>query len=117
MEKPIIKHLFGLALCLYYGNALAAGCELHVTRTACAGKEAISYKKCEGKAACTEFVDAADASACKKAALEACENKRLSITKSKVISAKFDGKELKSDKGDADFCKAYLNRAAEFDKC
>ncbi|MGQ5521993.1 hypothetical protein ACUHMQ_01905 [Chitinimonas sp. PSY-7] len=111
------KWILATVLSLCAVGAFAGNCELMVTRTACPGKEAISYKKCEGKASCTEFVDAADAGACKKAAADACENKRLNVTKSKVINAKFDGAALKTDKGDADFCKAYPHRAEEFDKC
>ncbi|PHV11256.1 hypothetical protein [Chitinimonas sp. BJB300] len=117
MKGATSKWLLATILSLCAGGAQAGNCELAVTRTACAGKEAISFKKCEGKPSCTEFVEAADAAACKKAATDACENKRLNVTKSKVIGAKFDGAALKTDKGDTDFCKAYPNRAEEFDKC
>lgn len=87
------------------------------TRTACPGQEEISYKKCNGQQSCTEVVDVADAAACKTAATQACENQRLNITKSKVITAKYDGTELKTDAGSTDFCTVYSKRAEEFDKC
>lgn len=97
--------------------AFAGSCEIHFTRTACPGQEEISYKKCSGQQSCTEIVDAADAAACKTATIQACENQRLNITKSKVITAKFDGAELKTDAGSTDFCTVYSKRAEEFDHC
>lgn len=111
-------HGAAVALLLSLANTGFAGsCEIHFTRTACPGQEEISYKKCNGQQSCTEIVDAADAQACKTAAIQACENQRLNITKSKVISAKFGGTELKTDGGSTDFCTVYSNRAAEFDQC
>lgn len=97
--------------------AFAGSCEIHFTRTACPGQDEISYKKCNGEQSCTEVVDAANAQACKTAATAACENQRLNITKSKVITAKFDGAELKTDGNSTDFCTAYSKRAEEFDHC
>lgn len=97
--------------------AFAGSCEIHFTRTACPGQEEISYKKCNGQQSCSEIVDVADAQGCKTAATQACENQRLNITKSKVITAKFDGAEIKTDAGGTDFCMVYANRAAEFDQC
>ena len=104
--------------CLGSASLVQAGtCELMITRTACPGQEETSYKKCNGEAACSEFLELDSAAACQAEAVKACENKRLSITKSKVISAKFDDAAVKSASGGADFCADYPNRAAEFDKC
>lgn len=98
-------------------SAFAGNCTLNVTRTACPGQEAISYKKCNGEASCEEYSETATADECKAAAVAACENKRLTVTKSKVITATFDDAPLKSASGGDDFCADFPNRAAEFDKC
>lgn len=111
--KVAVVIFFGLIS----GVAVAAKCELKINRTACPGQEEISYKKCNGQKSCSEVVDVADVAQCKSAAIKACENQRLQITKSKEIAAAFDGAALKTDVGSADFCTAYEKRAAEFDKC
>lgn len=110
---------FVLASCAFLFSAplFASSCEIHYTRTACPGQEAISYKKCDGQQSCSETEDAASVGECKKAAMAGCENKRLNVTKSKVVFAKFEGEPIKSDAGDDDFCKSYPKRAAEFDQC
>jgi hypothetical protein len=92
-------------------------CAIHYTRTACPGQEAESYKKCEGKQSCTKNVAAASAEKCSEAALQACANDRLNVTQSKVITASFQGKALKSKSGKDDFCLDYPKRAAEFNHC
>lgn len=107
----------GLVAALGASAAMAGTCEIHITRTACPGKEDISYKKCNGKQSCTEFQEADNANQCKAAAITACENARLNVTKLKVITAKFDGAEQKTDAGSTDFCTAYEKRDAEFNKC
>jgi hypothetical protein len=118
MTPSKIASLTFALLCLSSANLVnAAGCELAITRTACAGQEAISYKKCDGEASCTEAVEAADAAACQAEAVKACENKRLNITKSKVIGASFNGAALKNSAGGDDFCVNFAGRAAQFDKC
>jgi hypothetical protein len=94
-----------------------ADCAVSYTRSACPGKETESFAKCEGKATCTKNVAAASPAACQDAALKACANDRLDVTKSKMISASFKGEALKSSTGKADFCADYANRATEFDKC
>ena len=99
------------------GLALAEDCSVHYTRTACPGKEAESYAKCGGKQSCSKPVAAASAAACQAAALKACANDRLDITRSKVIGASYKGQALKSSSGKEDFCLDYDKRAAEFDKC
>jgi len=114
-----IKHhlLFASLLTLISGYVYAGTCEIHFTRTACAGKEDISYKKCDGNQSCSEYVEAADAKECAALATQACENKRLDITKSKVITASFDEQALKTGAGSDDFCTEYKNTATEFNQC
>ena len=98
-------------------TAAAGDCAVEYTRTACPGKEAESYSKCDGKQTCVLTEPAATAEACQAAALKACANDRLTVTKSKVIHAKFDGKPVMSSSGKDDFCADYAKRAAEFDQC
>jgi hypothetical protein len=95
----------------------AGDCSIAYVRTACPGKEAESYAKCDGKAACTKQVDAATPQACQAQAVKACANDRLDTTKSKEIKAAYQGQSLKSASGKEDFCLDYDKRAAEFDKC
>lgn len=92
-------------------------CALTYTRTACPGQEAESYKKCDGKQSCTKDVPADSEQACQAAAVEACSNDRLTVTKSKTITAKYKGKALKSKAGKPDMCLDYAKRAAEFNQC
>jgi hypothetical protein len=114
MKKHHYLMVLGLTAGLYGIAAQAGTCALSITRTACPGNEEISYKKCDGKASCVENQEAASLDACKAAATEACANARTLITKSKVITATFDGAAV--DAG-ADVCLGYANRATEFDKC
>lgn len=105
--------LLAVAL-LFSAQTFAAGdCVLAVTRVACKGKEAESYKKCEGKATCDEKKKSKDAAACAKEALEACENvgPRQKITESKVVKATFDGAAVEGGK---DFCGG---GRPDFNKC
>lgn len=102
---------FGSAL------AIAGSCDLNYTRTACPGKEAISYKKCDGNQSCTKTGTADTEDACRAKAVAACANDRLDITKSKVITATFNGKPVKNKAGGTDHCADYAERAVEFDKC
>ncbi len=92
-------------------------CALTYTRTACPGKEAESFSKCDGKATCSKSVSASSEDECRTAAVAACANDRTQITKSKVITAKYKGKALKSKSGKDDFCLDYANRATEFNQC
>ncbi len=102
---------------LWTAAALAGNCEIVVSRDACPGKETLSYKKCAGKKVCSEFVETADAAACKQAAVAACEVFRPGITKSKsVTTVKYDGTAVKPDSGN-DFCTNYPKRATEYNKC
>ena len=49
--------------------------------------------------------------------MKACANDRLEITKSKVITAKYKGKALKSKGGKDDMCLDYAKRDTEFNQC
>jgi hypothetical protein len=97
-----IRHFaVAIASILFAGNVLAADCVLHITRTACPGKEAESYSKCNGKQSCDESKPAASANQCQVKAKEACKNSRLDVTKYKKITAEFDGSPVDGGK---DFC-------------
>jgi hypothetical protein len=95
----------------------AADCDLTYTRSACPGQEAESYKKCDGQQSCTKHVAATSEVACAEAAVNACANDRLEITKSKVITAKYKGKPLKTKSGKDDMCLDYAKRDVEFNQC
>ncbi len=107
----VLSLVAGFALA---SSAYAGVCELTVTRVACAGQEAASYKKCDGKASCAVKKKADNEAACVKAAEEECVNSRTEITKSKTVSAKFDGKEVKNAAGSNQFCAA---DRPDFNKC
>lgn len=93
--------------------AAAGTCIVHTIRTACAGKEAESYSKCGGSKSCDKE-DSADSEAeCVAAAKAGCPNSRLDITKSKVVKARFNGKQLAGPYGGS-FCAP--NRP-DFNKC
>ncbi|MBF0461835.1 MAG: hypothetical protein HQL87_10600 [Magnetococcales bacterium] len=96
-------------------GAAYADCVLHYERTACKGKEAESFKKCDGKATCDKSVkEATSREACATAALKACDNDRPDITRYKKITADLDGKALvggfdatgKKDVAGINFCAA-----------
>lgn len=107
----------GTLLFVFSGLTYAGTCEIQYTRTSCPGKEKISYKKCKGKQSCSKFKEAADEATCKKLATKSCANKRLTITKSKVINALFDGKKIQTDTGSDDFCTVYAKVKEEFNRC
>lgn len=120
MKHALGTLVLGWAACLAAGAAQAQAkgdCAVSYTRTACPGKEAESFAKCDGKAACIKPVEAATPQACQAAATKACANDRLDVTRSKVIKASYQGKPLTSASGSDDFCMDYDKRAAEFDKC
>jgi hypothetical protein len=102
-----------LAVALSAGSAYAGDCKISVTRTACAGKEAESYKKCNGTKSCDQVKKVDSMEACAKEALKACDNvgDRQKVTKSKVITALFDGKPVQDGK---DFC---AKDRPDFNKC
>ena len=118
MNKTIIlAALSGLALSsfgsLVAAPAFAGTCIVHTIRTACPGKESESYSKCGGSKSCDKEEDVSTETACIAAAKAGCPNSRLEITKSKVVKARFDGKQLKGPFGGS-FCAP--NRP-DFNKC
>ena len=115
--KQIPLLLSALILSITSAQAVAGSCDINYTRTACAGKEVISFKKCDGKSSCVKTVEADTADACRAKAVAACANDRLDITKSKVIAATFNGKPVLNKSGGADHCLDYAERAAEFNQC
>jgi hypothetical protein len=118
-----VRHYVSIVMCLVglsVSSARAedkAVCSVTTTRTACPGKEAESFAKCDGKASCSKTVEAKSPDACAEAGTTACSNDRLDVTKSKTITATFNGQPVKSKSGKADLCLDYAKRAAEFDKC
>jgi hypothetical protein len=106
-----MKKLLIIALIAMGSISFAGECVLHVIREACPGQETESYKKCEGKKECDENKSADSEKACMKEALKACENARLEITKSKLITAVFDKKPVEGGK---QFCAA---DRPDFNKC
>jgi hypothetical protein len=102
--------LIGLSMAT---NALAFECVVNVNRTACPGQEAESYSKCGGSKSCDKNEDASTEAACIAAAKANCPNSRLTITKSKVVKARFNGKQLAGPYG-GNFCAP--NRP-DFNKC
>ncbi len=97
--------------------ANAGECAVNYVRTACAGQEETSFKKCDGEKECTKLKTASSVEECRKVATESCSNSRLDITKSKVITAKFEGEAIQTASGKDDFCLEYKNRSAEFYQC
>ncbi len=118
--KKIALIITASAIFFFNGTVMAGDktdCAVHYTRTACAGQEAISYKKCGGEQSCTKYKPADSLAACQAAALKSCKNKRLDITKMKVITAKYKGQPIKTTTGKDDFCLDYPNKDTEFNKC
>ncbi|MEO5334322.1 MAG: hypothetical protein H7839_20090 [Magnetococcus sp. YQC-5] len=93
---PVMLMVLGFA-----GTAVAADCVISYDRTACAGKDAESYAKCDGKKTCDRDKSAATEDACKAEAAKACANDRTDITKTKKIMAKFKGTALVGGFNDA----------------
>ncbi|MGB9129091.1 MAG: hypothetical protein WCB97_05530 [Thiobacillus sp.] len=116
-----MKHISLLVSALLFSVsgslAVAGSCDIKYTRAACPGKEAISFKKCDGKVSCVKTVTADSAEACRVKAVAACANDRLDITKSKVINATFDGKPVSNKAGGTDHCLDYSARSEEFNQC
>ncbi|MBF0294265.1 MAG: hypothetical protein HQL96_03680 [Magnetococcales bacterium] len=122
MKKILFATLASMSFFALSSAAMAGDCMITYHRVACAGQEATSYAKCDGKQMCDKEKAAATQEACAAEAAKACDNDRTDITKSKVIMAKFKGAPLTggfNDAGAADpkginFCAA--NRA-DFNKC
>lgn len=103
--------LFCLLLYVDVKAANATTCVWQVTRTACRGQEEKSYSKCQGKKTCEKTAEVDSAGECRSVAVEACKNVRLDITKSKIITVKYNGEVLDNGKN---FCKA---DRGDFNKC
>jgi hypothetical protein len=101
------------AVCLESMVEIAqAGCIIHYNRTACQGQEAVSYSKCNGTKECDKEDPAAvSLAACEQATAAGCANSRLTITKSKIVTGKFNGKPLR---GGSNFC---ASNRPDFNKC
>jgi uncharacterized protein (UPF0179 family) len=103
---------FAAICCLFMTQAAQAGCVIHYDRTACPGKEAESYSKCNGAKTCDkEDTSAVSLKACEQATAAACINTRLTITKSKVVTGKFNGTALR---GGSNFC---ASNRPDFNQC
>jgi len=121
----MLKMITALAMIVLTQNAMAGSCELTVTRIACSdATKADSFKKCDesgkdikmkklSEDKCLESFDVKKESDCIKKAMTRCENGRLDITKSKAITATFDGKSIENSK---DFCDTKPPRT-DFNKC
>ena len=121
MKKTLIAAagllLFSLAPAQATEMAATSDCAVHYTRTACPGQEATSYKKCDGQQSCVKYKEADSLEACQAADTKSCRNRRLNITKLKVITAKWQGQSIQSPAGKDDFCLDYEKRAEEFNQC
>ncbi len=118
MKKTILlAALSGLTLTsfgpLVSSPAFAGTCIVHTIRTACPGMEAESYSKCGGSKSCDKEDSADSEAACVAAAKAGCPNSRLTITKSKVVKARFNGKQLPGPYGGS-FC---APSRPDFNKC
>jgi hypothetical protein len=106
-----MKSVFLLSILSCLSTSFAGDCILHVKRTACPGNDTESFKKCDGKAECEEKKSAGSLIECAKIATDDCANARFLITKSKAITAKFDGAPVMGGKN---FCK---EDRPDFNKC
>lgn len=107
----VLTSIFAIAMTAQ--TAFAGECTLNFTREACPGKDKESYEKCDGKKSCPEVKKAKDAVECAAIALKACENvgPRQKVTKSKEITATFEGSPVEGGKN---FCDA---GRPDFNKC
>ena len=109
--------MIGLAPAQATELAATSECAVHYTRTACPGQEETSYKKCDGQQSCVKHKEAASLEACQAKAVKSCRNRRLNITKLKVITATWQGQPIQSASGNDDFCLDYEKRDEEFNRC
>lgn len=119
-----MKYIYSVVILALFSQPILAQCMVHYEREACVGKarngktnEVMSYKKCGGKKSCTKEKTASTLAECQAAALKACGNRRFTVTKSKVITAKWNGQAIKDQHGNADFCLKYEKRDEEFFRC
>jgi hypothetical protein len=69
-------------------------CAVHYTRTACIGQEAVSHKNVMVKSHAQNTSLLIHLNPVKTQFLNSCESKRLDMTKSKVITAMYNGKPI-----------------------
>ena len=112
-----IAALLAVVFSIAPAQAETTDCAVHYVRTACTGQEATSYKKCDGNQTCVKYKKADTVEACQAAAVKSCRNRRLNITKNKVINAEFQGQRIQTASGKDDFCLEYEKRAEEFNQC
>jgi hypothetical protein len=117
MSAAFLLTVVGTVLTSLAEAEAPADCAINYTRTPCPGQEAESYKKCDGKKSCTKTVAADSVQSCQELAVQACSNDRLTVTASKVITATYKGKALKSKAGKDDLCLDYAKRDVEFNQC
>ena len=99
----MLKVLSIISLIFAFSAPTMAGeCVMKVTRSACPGKDADSYAKCNGQKSCEEKKKTGSADACAKEATKSCQNKRFDVTQDKSVMATFDGAAVEGGK---DFCK------------
>jgi len=115
MKKIMLGSL--VSILMIFSTSSFSKCVVHYNRTACSGMEKISYKKCKHKKECDKEKKATDLASCRKAATKSCKNRRLTITKMKVITATWEGKAITTESGKSDFCLEYAKRDAEFNHC
>lgn len=90
-------------------------CVVHIIRRACKGQKEMSYKQCGGKKECDKKERARDVAQCAEKAAGECSNSRLDMTHSKIVTATFDGKEVKGGLFDGgNFCSP---EREDFGKC
>ncbi len=113
MRNFTVPLVFMFILTFVAQQAQAGSCVFHVTRVACPGKDKESFSKCDGKASCDETQKVGSAEACAKQAEAACANvgARQQITKSKSVTADFDGAPVQAGKN---FC---APERPDFNKC
>ncbi len=86
---------------LFIFQIFAGTCTMNVTRVSCPGKETECYTKCKGKESSEEIKKVGSIEACIKEASRNCVVFRKEITKTKKITATFDGKPVEGGKN---FC-------------
>lgn len=101
MKKSILSIV---AIVLMSSSVFAKDCVMNVDRVPQAGKEKEASSKCEPAGLkCDDPVkQTGSAEACLKAAKENCKIARPEIVKQRIITVKFDGKDLEGGK---DVCK------------
>jgi len=93
--------IFSLSL-IFSISSFAGNCVMNVTRVSCPGVEKECFAKCAGKENCDEIKKVGSEEACNKEALKNCFVFRPGVTKSKKITATFDGKSLNGGKNYCD---------------